>query len=350
MVRQLKKSKSSLVRMLSAMGGYRVARWLVRHRPRILMYHRFCAEPKRGYMDVAALRSQLAQLKKEFNVVPLADVAKALNEGKALPEHAIVLTVDDGYRDFYRYAFPEFKAANVPVSFFVTSGFVDGKTWLWPDMLSDLLEHVSPATAQWPESTPEHLTQELSRCTEKRSAWHHLNRFLMPMDLAAKFQWLQQAAAMNGHEINEHAPPHYEAVSWQELKEMADSGVVDVGAHTVMHPTLSGISLPQAIEEVKQSKARLEQQLGIEVKHFCYPNGQPEDFTPQVASAVADAGFDCAVAAHCYYVTFHDTFALPRFSVTTNPFQFNKIVYGVQWLSKRLTQSGQLKRIKELQS
>ncbi|TCI04440.1 hypothetical protein EZV61_00235 [Corallincola luteus] len=347
MIGQIKKWKSRLVRAVGALGGYQLARWLTGNQPKILMYHRFCQQPKRGYMDVAELRRQLQHLQREFNVVPLHDVAVALRSGSKLPKNAIVLTVDDGYLDFYQYAFPEFKAANVPVSFFVTSGFVDGETWLWPDMLSDLLDHIEPTQAQWPEETPKQVVAKMAHCSEKRAAWHYLNRFLMPLDLTDKLNWLQQAAAINQYQISKQAPPQYAPVSWEQLKEMAESGIVDIGAHTVMHPTLSGIPLAQAVEEVELSKARLQQQLGIDIHHFCYPNGQPEDFTPEVASAVADAGFDCAVAAHCHYVTLHDVYALPRFSVTTNGFQFNKIIYGVQWLSKRLMQKRQFAQAQE---
>ncbi|TAA46795.1 polysaccharide deacetylase family protein [Corallincola spongiicola] len=345
MLASLKQMKSRLVRVSADLGGYRIAKWLTRHQPRILMYHRFSAEKKRGYMDVLQLRQQLQLLKTEFTVLSLSEVADALEHQLPLPKNTIVLTVDDGYADFYQYAFPEFRAAGVPVSFFVTSGFVDGKTWLWPDMLTALIDNIDPIHAVWPKNTPSELVAGLKHCNDKRAVWHPLNRFLMPMALQDKFVWLQQAAELNQYKITRHAPSAYKPVTWEQLKEMAASGIVDIGAHTVMHPTLSGLPMAEAISEVTESRTRLETQLGIKVKNFCYPNGQPEDFSPALARAVADAGFDCAVAAHCYYVTLHDRFSLPRFAVTPNPFQFKKIIYGVQWLSKRLTQSRQLKRI-----
>ena len=49
-----------------------------------------------------------------------------------------------------------------------------------------------------------------------------------------------------------------------------------------------------AKDEITTSRRRLEQALGVPVKHFAYPNGELADFSPAVRSLVEAAGFRSA--------------------------------------------------------
>ena len=68
----------------------------------------------------------------------------------------------------------------------------------------------------------------------------------------------------------------------------------EIGAHTLSHPRLAEISSAQARAEVFDSKARLEDEFGVSVRHFCYPYG---NYNPRVRDLVAEAGYETACAA-----------------------------------------------------
>ncbi|HSW87836.1 MAG TPA: polysaccharide deacetylase family protein [Candidatus Saccharimonadales bacterium] len=78
-----------------------------------------------------------------------------------------------------------------------------------------------------------------------------------------------------------------------QVQEVVNSGLVDVGAHTVHHISLKGKLLPIVQYEVNQSKTMLEQTYHIHVVSFAYPNGF---FDAQAAQVVKDAGFSTAVS------------------------------------------------------
>ncbi len=61
-----------------------------------------------------------------------------------------------------------------------------------------------------------------------------------------------------------------------------------IGAHTRTHPWLTRIPLAEAREEIRGSKARLEDLFGVPILHFCYPYG---DWNPAVRDLVEEAGF-----------------------------------------------------------
>lgn len=85
-----------------------------------------------------------------------------------------------------------------------------------------------------------------------------------------------------------------------------------IGSHTLTHPWLTRISREQAREEIRASKARLEDQFGVAIEHFCYPYG---DWNPAVRDLVAEAGYRTACTTEAGINTPEsDRFALKRFT------------------------------------
>lgn len=79
----------------------------------------------------------------------------------------------------------------------------------------------------------------------------------------------------------------------EELKDVINSNLVDVGAHTVHHISLKGKPLAQVQYEINESKLMLEKQYHIRVVSFAYPYGT---FDLQTINTVKAAGFITAVS------------------------------------------------------
>lgn len=67
----------------------------------------------------------------------------------------------------------------------------------------------------------------------------------------------------------------------------------EIGAHTMSHPRLTTLPLPEAAAEISQSKAALEAALQTRIVSFAYPYG---DLNEDVKAAVRAAGFAFGVA------------------------------------------------------
>jgi peptidoglycan/xylan/chitin deacetylase (PgdA/CDA1 family) len=65
----------------------------------------------------------------------------------------------------------------------------------------------------------------------------------------------------------------------------------EIGAHTLTHPLLSTIPIPEAKNEIAGSKKKLEDLFGVHVEHFAYPWG---DYNDAVVDLVGEAGFKTA--------------------------------------------------------
>ena len=70
-------------------------------------------------------------------------------------------------------------------------------------------------------------------------------------------------------------------------REWLDAGM-DVGSHTCDHIDLSQSDEATVRHQIQHSKSELEQMLGTEVRHFCYPYGR---FLPEHPAWVQQAGY-----------------------------------------------------------
>jgi len=86
---------------------------------------------------------------------------------------------------------------------------------------------------------------------------------------------------------------HPAYVSESQLREIADSGLVEIGSHTLDHSHLLRLSLERAQQEIMDSKRKLQDTFNIKVETFAYPYGE---FNDQVISDVIGAGYTAAVS------------------------------------------------------
>jgi peptidoglycan/xylan/chitin deacetylase (PgdA/CDA1 family) len=117
--------------------------------------------------------------------------------------------------------------------------------------------------------------------------------------------------------------------TWEELKEMADSGLVTVASHTVNHRNFGELTPAEIDRELQQSKKILEEKLGRSVKYFTYPEGT---YTEQVKEQVRNAGYHAALSMSLdpYYETSasesEDLLSLRRYGQS----RFNDIIAEAQ--------------------
>ncbi len=109
------------------------------HHAVILMYHRFGEDryPATS-IRVEQFEEHLAYLQENnFTVLPLAEVIAHFENGGALPERSVVITVDDAYRSALEVARPMLAAADMPWTLFVTTDQPDrrlGDFMTWDDI------------------------------------------------------------------------------------------------------------------------------------------------------------------------------------------------------------------------
>ena len=96
---------------------------------RVLMYHKVNDRPENPLsVPVALFDEQMAQLRElGYRVVDLDAVLDHYTRGAALPEGAVLITFDDGYRDNLEHALPVLRKHGYPAVLFVPIGYLDDR-------------------------------------------------------------------------------------------------------------------------------------------------------------------------------------------------------------------------------
>jgi peptidoglycan/xylan/chitin deacetylase (PgdA/CDA1 family) len=103
------------------------------------------------------------------------------------------------------------------------------------------------------------------------------------------------------------------ATSPAETVELAKGGLIEIGAHTISHPSLPALSPAQQVQEIAGCRAKLREMIGGDVTSFAFPYGDHDERT---AAAVADAGYQCGCVCRDTIVTPRcDRYVIPRLDV-----------------------------------
>lgn len=284
----------------------------------ILGYHRVAEKAHDPYSMCVTpqhFAEQCEVLRRYVQPVSLQELVRGLQDGK-LPRRAVAITFDDGYADNLDNVKSLLECYQIPTTVFVATEYIGREFW-W-DELERIL--ISPAilperlclsvdgnTYEWVLDDAVHTTQVKEAPGSRQRLLQSLYKRLLSLSSTERQEVLAQLKA----EAELDSPPYCRALMPDELVELVTGGLVDVGAHTVTHPALAGLSVEAQWSEIQRSKAYLEELLGRPVTSFSYPNGSLSEDTPRL---VREAGFTCACASYNDVVWRRsDPFHLPRF-------------------------------------
>lgn len=83
------------------------------------------------------------------------------------------------------------------------------------------------------------------------------------------------------------------ALTWNQVQELSNYGI-EFGSHTVTHPQLCELSVPDVERELRYSKSQIEDSVGIAVTQFSYPLAFPRhrrDFTDALERLLSENGY-----------------------------------------------------------
>jgi len=209
----------------------------------VFMYHH--VNPNKGDMITVTpeiFRSHLECIKEAgYKTLTLGQLRDYIDGEYDPGGKAVVLTFDDGYLDNFYFAFPLLKAYGVHAVVFIATGWVDKASGEGTDKAA--LED------EFKKAVPTHAA---SKTLMEEGAF---SRVIM---------------------------------DWDMVKEMARSGLVEFGSHTVTHAGCDSISTEEVQAELRDSKKRIEEELKRPCEYLCWPRGR---FTGGSVAAAKGAGY-----------------------------------------------------------
>lgn len=237
-------------------------------------------------------------LQQRYRLLPASYISE-LFAGSDIRD-ACHITVDDGHRSFYDAAFPVLQRLRVPATLFVSPAICAQSANFW--------------------------FQELPQCDDRAVRRAAATLLDLPVEALAPFGTtvICKALTVNGIQsvLEQGRRPGYRAtpqnVTVSELKSLADSGFVTLGAHTLRHPILGNESDARSEEEIVGSVRQLTSLINRKIRYFAYPNGLPGiDFSQREEGFLANAGIELAFSTESRGVRAGDTpYRIPRIQIS----------------------------------
>jgi peptidoglycan/xylan/chitin deacetylase (PgdA/CDA1 family) len=265
----------------------------------ILTYHKVSLDthPFFGPTHPVVFEQQMQFLAQYYRVLPLSDLVARSQHGD-IPERAVAITFDDGYRDNYEFAFPILRKYQHPATVFVATGVIGTGKVLWHDKIFDAFRFATaPRTHR---ATGEAQQQDLKEALDTARTLYG--------------QEQQRWVAEVEERLKPCFPPGYSQhmLNWEQIREMRGAGI-EFGSHTVTHPVLSRIPHDEMLRELRESRRHLAEQLDAEIVAFAYPNGKTPDYNDEVKTALRQYGYSYAVTTRPgFNRPFGDPFELRR--------------------------------------
>ncbi len=338
--------KSIFYGSMQITGLFELMRRLNSKKALVLTYHGVLETGSENYVNRNCVSKEMFEkqmhwLKKKYRPVHLCELVQMIKGEKMLLENVVAVTFDDGFHNNFKVAFPVLQKYGIPATIFVTTDFIGTKgAKLWTERIDSIIYSatirrlrlpIDDAEGTFDISTPENKIKSSDRIRKLLKSKSRSERERHIMMLEKQIDGVRNFL----DEMDER----YAFLQWDEISQMAGSGLIEIGSHTCSHSILSTLSHDDVKAELLNAKIALEAQLNRPCTLFSYPNGTEKDFSRRDKNILQETGYAAAFSQiDGLNRVGDDVFALKRVNIVRSPnFPF--------FLSKITGVWGKIKRI-----
>jgi len=322
--------KTAAAGILTKLNAFAPVRYLNRGKLLILMYHRFSDGEEEGKTSKRVFERHLAYLRRHYHPLSLSEAVERFSEYN-LPARSVVLTVDDGYGDFFDVAVPVLRKFDFPATIYVVTDFVGQNGWIWTDKTRFLLSKADKGRFEF-DSGEDRFEFELNGGSSRRAAAGSINSVLKRLNDEDKELKIRDIADKVRIALPETPPAAFAPLTWDKVDELTKNGI-EIGSHTASHPILTNVGDERLKKELQDSYSAVAPFSNGRVPHFCYPNG---NVSQRERDAVKAAGFASAVTTEIRLCNNkEDIYLLPRIDADPEMHRFVQATSGFDSMKPR---------------
>ena len=248
--------------------------------------------------------------------MPLAVLFQMHRDNVKPTKKTIGITFDDGYENNYTRVLPLLKAHRFPATKFIITQCIEDEFRLtWYDYIDFIRRHLTIEKLD---------TRVINRPSPGNiSELRNLIKSLNIHERSLLFTEIQKQVRVEDY-LTEIPREHWKLLNKAQIKDLSDSGLVEIGSHTHNHPNLGLLSDKDVRSEIQQSKALLEALLNKEVPTIAFPDGSYDQGVKKICLEVGYRNL-LAVDYKCGEDN-HDQSTLARCGISsTTTFESNMI-------------------------
>jgi peptidoglycan/xylan/chitin deacetylase (PgdA/CDA1 family) len=272
-------------------------------------------------------------LKSKYKLIPY-EMVDEFYHGHVDLKNVCHITVDVGDKAFYNVIFPVLRKHNVPASIFISPKIcTEGVNFWFQEIAGYNQMELKQIIADIAGISIKHLTHYDSENILKSMRISQIN------DVIKRYRRL----------TNTSKKPFLN-MSVAELREVFNSGLITIGAHTMNHPVLANEEDKTSKDEIIDSITELSNIFNQKVKCFSYPNGIPQlDFSEREQNYLITSGIKIAFSTESKNFLPGDDFTkVPRFGISDGEkwtFFITKMCIGSNWdIITRMKPNGEYKQ------
>ena len=234
------------------------------------------------------------------------------------------ITFDDGHRSFFENAYPVLYELQIPATLFVSPKVIEEETNYWFQSVRKLNNN----------DFHQYVCKKVSYRFSNPITDYSVYSILKSIPVKIILELIENYESEN--RIKEEP---YMNITKEQLIELNNSGLVEIGSHTNNHPILANESDNMLEWEIKDSIERLEKLIGKDIGYFAYPNGQPVlDFGDRELKILKETTIKLAFSTDSRKIKEEtNNYMVPRIGISkgNNFFIDNKIRFAEQWIQLR---------------
>lgn len=217
-----------------------------------------------SYRNIPTFLTDLDYFTLHYKVISLYDLLGSLEGRSTLPENALLITFDDGFREVYDPVAPILKQRGIPATFFLTTNFINNKE-LDPGCKKSLIIN---AIESDPTLKQIRLLDEL--LSERSVSGNNTIERIRNIPFKQR-SVIEEAASVIGIDFNQYLQTVKPYLETSQIHELVELGFT-FGGHSVNHPRYSEISLEEQIDQTISSVEVLTHEFGLTYKVFAFPH------------------------------------------------------------------------------
>jgi len=222
-----------------------------------------------GHQTVSELRKRLIYLQKRFTFVSLSRWLELISSNEPLDRDYIVLTVDDGYRDFLTGLLPLLQKLNLPAAFFVCTGAVETGS-IWYQVVYNLIDQISSDRLRVPWMDTEIYFGD----TRQRilTIEHALLPYLKRLSRVQREESVRELITANNASMLPSQSDMF--CSLADLQALKESPLVELYPHSHNHDPFDSLSDDELKADLTTCKRFFLDRLGLRRDVISYPNAR----------------------------------------------------------------------------
>lgn len=320
-------TKKIVFPLVTKLGLEKLTSTFSKNKNLILCFHGVSSVPNnfnKRHMNVNQFENLIIYLKNNFEIVTVKDIfSKSTTEKKR-----IAITFDDGYLNNYTLAWPILKKYNIPATFYITTeSFEINDYCLWPEIFDALKIKTTSEKIIFNNEEFHFNNTILTNTKSSITIYDYVKAMGQERQQAFKEFILKYNIKTILKSVN---PELVGFCNKEQIKEMSQSPLVEIGSHTHRHYNLSNVDHDLARKELALSKQILENITEKPVVSIGYPDG---DYSESVKNIAEEIGYKFQLA-----VSFlnekdkNDNRIRSRYSISNSTsLETNKILINLQF-------------------